>query len=152
MDQQRFGYFLQTLFEAGITSERLALAKKWILLGDWRFKGSNATLELSDFFPSAEQLRSVSTAKLVSEEQLFKYRRQAAEMERAKDEEISYLRSKLKPHAPDEELACLRQQIGDMLLKQSSYTAEIRHLKSEIEILTRNNQRLKALANETVMQ
>lgn len=38
-------------------------AELWMLHGDWRFKGANPTVELSDFTPTAEQFNETS-AKL----------------------------------------------------------------------------------------
>lgn len=39
--------------------EQANLAVAWILYGDWRMKGANPTLELSDFFIGEDRLESV---------------------------------------------------------------------------------------------
>lgn len=46
---------------SAITREQAIIAWEWILYGDWTFKGSNPTLELSDFFPTDRQLEEVKT-------------------------------------------------------------------------------------------
>jgi hypothetical protein len=44
-----------------ITREQGIIAWNWILYGDWTFKGSGPTLELSDFFPTEKQVEEVRT-------------------------------------------------------------------------------------------
>lgn len=51
------------LDERQYSLEQARLAEAWILVGDWSMKGVNPTLELSDFYPSPDQVES-TRAKL----------------------------------------------------------------------------------------
>lgn len=50
---------LAELDAVNYTYQQANLARAWILYGDWRFKGANPTLELSDFFVAEDRLESI---------------------------------------------------------------------------------------------
>jgi len=54
------------LMEQQYTREQSVKANLWILRGDWMFKGSNPTLELSDFYPTAAQIESINDDNIIS--------------------------------------------------------------------------------------
>lgn len=41
------------------TADQASLAELWILYGDWKFKGKDARLEMSDFFPELENVQHI---------------------------------------------------------------------------------------------
>lgn len=90
VDTDRFKYFKKVLIEERkVTMDQLLTAEKWILNGDWTYKGAAASkLLLSDFYPSARQLESVvnDSVRVLSILELSLLLRQ--EFERGKREQL----------------------------------------------------------------
>jgi len=42
-----------------------AIATEWIMRGNWQFRGAQPRLQLSDFFPTAEQVQSLADSNMV---------------------------------------------------------------------------------------
>ena len=61
IDEDRVDFFVKKLIqEENVSMNQLYSAEKWILYGDWTYKGdSSKKLLLSDFYPSLSQLRSI---------------------------------------------------------------------------------------------
>ena len=57
-DATRVVWFADKLVEMHYTQAHFNAAKMWILCGDWTFRGVNAKVEFSDFFPSEKQATS----------------------------------------------------------------------------------------------
>lgn len=55
VDSNRALFITEELNSMGFTLEQAKRARVWILYGDWRMKGADPTLEISDFFPDDEQ-------------------------------------------------------------------------------------------------
>lgn len=51
--------FLNELEAMRFTADQASLAELWILYGDWKFKGKDARLEMSDFFPELENVQHI---------------------------------------------------------------------------------------------
>jgi hypothetical protein len=59
IDLHRRYYFFKKLQTMDYTPEIAEGAQLWMEIGDWTHKGINPTVELSDFFPTEEQIESV---------------------------------------------------------------------------------------------
>jgi|688.fasta_scaffold19560_16 hypothetical protein len=59
IELDRIYYFFKKLQTMDYTPEIAEDAQLWMEIGDWTHKGSNPTVELSDFFPTEEQIESV---------------------------------------------------------------------------------------------
>lgn len=74
IDDDRCDFFVKKLIQEGkFTINQLLNAEKWILYGDWTYKGDQSKkLLLSDFYPSLSQLRSIQSdsMRILSKEEL----------------------------------------------------------------------------------
>jgi len=43
----------------GYTQDQATKAEAWILYGDWKYRGVSPTLDITDFFPTPEQVATV---------------------------------------------------------------------------------------------
>lgn len=51
-------FMTEELNNMGYTFEQAKRARLWIIHGDWRMRGADPTLELSDFFPDDDQYQT----------------------------------------------------------------------------------------------
>lgn len=61
VDAIRRAFIFDTLCRMEFDVWQAKRAEQWILHGDWRFKGADPSLELSDFTPTEEQFNEVVT-------------------------------------------------------------------------------------------
>ena len=55
LDPERAIFLTEELDRIEYTAEQAKRARVWILFGDWKMRGADPTLELSDFFPDDDQ-------------------------------------------------------------------------------------------------
>ena len=55
VDPNRALFYASELDIRGYNDDQAARARIWIIYGDWKYRGSDPTLEMSDFFPDDEQ-------------------------------------------------------------------------------------------------
>jgi len=63
IDDQRADYFYLELQAMGYDPNQAQRAEMWIKYGDWTFKGTDPTLELSDFVPTEDQYNATLTKR-----------------------------------------------------------------------------------------
>ena len=59
VDRDSVRYFWRKLQTMNYTPDIAENAQLWMEIGDWSHKGNNPKVELSDFFPTADQIKSV---------------------------------------------------------------------------------------------
>lgn len=59
VEPERRDYFYLKLQEMDYSPSIAENAQLWMEIGDWTYRGIDPTIELSDFFPSDEQVRKV---------------------------------------------------------------------------------------------
>lgn len=62
VDADTFAVFVKQLLTARYTEDHARKAELWILRGNWSYRGKDARLEYSDFFPDADQLEPILKA------------------------------------------------------------------------------------------
>lgn len=136
----------KTLELRGFPDERRDVAKMWILYGDWNRKKGLKTLEISDFFPSAQQLAPFQSHFVSTR---F-YRQKLEEVRRVAHEEAE--RAVIEAMEPTK-LQTDLQEMAKILAKK---TARILELEAELDGLKRiesaKSTRLQALEDAILDQ
>lgn len=122
--------------DRGFDSNKRRLAELWILRGDWTFK-KRYFLELSDFYPSEQQIKSLvnDTMVLLSRNEL------ALKVRKAKEEGKREAESQIPPPSPPDEREKQLYGIIDKLLlekkdiqnQESERNSELVALRLEVE-------------------
>ena len=72
---------LMKLNELDFSWQQSMIAEKWIIWGDWKYRGVSPTLEISDFYPTDEQRMSVQS-RFIPEEDRKRREKLKTEQER----------------------------------------------------------------------
>jgi hypothetical protein len=79
---------LMKLNELEFSRQQAMIAENWIIWGDWKYRGTSPTLEISDFYPTDEQRMSVQS-RFAPEYDRKKREKQIADQERLQQEYLS---------------------------------------------------------------
>ncbi len=79
---------LMKLNELEMSGEQAARAYKWIIWGDWKYRGNSPTLEISDFYPTDEQRMSVQS-RFAPEYDTKRRQKEQAQQERLQQQCLS---------------------------------------------------------------
>ena len=133
--------FLAELEAMRFTQDQAKLAELWILYGDWKFKGKDARLEMSDFFPEVSSVQHVLEQRELAVVKLSDYQ---ASIRKARESGMA-LRA---PETVGVDEKFSRIALESVQLKADLLEAldEVAKLKAE---LTRKNHRIVTLENRT---
>ena len=59
VNSDRLALMMLDLHRRGYTQDQARKAECWIIYGDWKYRGTSPTIEIGDFDPSPEQIKSV---------------------------------------------------------------------------------------------
>ena len=134
VEPDRIKLLINELFTMKYTSEQMHLCKLWIKYGKWAVYKKD--LELSDFFPTKEQISHLQS-DIVSREYYYK------KIQALKNEhllELSKLRHELTTQPPDKNELDVQFNLINII---TTHVDTIEQQKREIRALKRENDKLK---------
>ncbi len=136
IDNERKLFFFQELCAIGYTQMHLNNARKWLLHGDWTFKGKSPVLEFADFFPTEAQLRSTASACgfIVLSSQEWQANRQKVAIQARQDALMEFERQ-YKPVPPSETERELNEMLKKMMQEKNELRLQNQQLINEVAML-----------------
>lgn len=133
---ERALFFFQQLCALGYTQEQMDNARKWIMFGDWTFKGKSPTVEFADFFPTEAQLRSTASACgfIVLSSQEWQANRQKVAIQ-ARQDAIMEFERQYKPVPLSETERELNEMLKKMMQEKNELRLQNQQLINEVAML-----------------
>lgn len=149
IDNERKLFFFQELCAIGYTQMHLNNARRWLLHGDWTFKGKSPVLEFADFFPTEAQLRSTATSCgfIVFSRQELEGKLQKVANQARQDAMMDFERH-YKPVPPSEReselnnlLRFFMQEKNELKLENQKLIHEVATLRADLENKRREDRK-----------